>query len=107
MNVAAFGERGATRRAVLRAAGSAGAVAGAAGLGACGVGGASPPAKRERSATYSVRFMALANSSPWQPQQVEVFNKDVGPANKLQVSFEPQPDQATLFSKFQSTVAAG
>src|SRR5262249_31763503 len=101
---------GSTRRRVL----GRGAVAGASGvlggvaLAACGEpggGGAAAP-KPGRSAPYSVRFMALG-SNPWMLDQLEQFNREAGPALKVQVAPEPQPDQATLFSKFQSAVAAG
>jgi ABC-type glycerol-3-phosphate transport system substrate-binding protein len=100
--------KAASRRALLRASLAGVGALGAGGAAvACGVDGAAPAAVKERTTTATVRFMALANASPWQPQQVELFNRDLGPAKKVQVAFEPQPDQATLFSKFQSTVAAG
>jgi ABC-type glycerol-3-phosphate transport system substrate-binding protein len=70
-----------------------------------GGGGAAAP-QQARSAPYTVRFMALG-SNPWMLDQLERFNQEVGPARKVQVSAEPQPDQATLFSKFQAAVAAG
>lgn len=75
-------------------------------LAACGGGGAAEPAKKERAVPYAVRFMALG-SNPWMLEQLERFNKEVGPATRVQVAPEPQPDQATLFSKFQAAVAGG
>ena len=97
---------GRSRRAVLRAlAGGAGAL-GAAGFAACSPSGAAEPARRERSAPYSVRFMALG-SNPWMLEQLERFNREIGPQQKVQVAPEPQPDQAALFAKYQSTLAAG
>ena len=38
---------------------------------------------------------------------MERYNREIGPAQRIQVAPEPQPDQAALFAKFQSTVAAG
>ena len=97
---------GASRRAALRglAAGASAIAAGSAA--ACGAGGAAQPARKERTSTYSVRFMALG-TNPWMLEQLDRYNKEVGPAQKVQVAPEPQPDQAALFSKFQSTVAGG
>jgi sn-glycerol 3-phosphate transport system substrate-binding protein len=50
--------------------------------------------------------MALG-SNPWMLEQLERYNREIGPAQRIQVAPEPQPDQAALFAKFQSTVAAG
>ncbi len=98
---------GTTRRTVLRtlAAGAGATAAGSVAV-ACGAGGEAQPMRKERAAPYSVRFMALG-ANPWMLEQLERYNKEVGPALKVQVAPEPQPDQATLFAKFQSTVAAG
>jgi ABC-type glycerol-3-phosphate transport system substrate-binding protein len=98
--------KGTSRRTVLRALGAGAAAGVPAGVAACGVGGASPPARKERSATYAVRFMALG-TNPWMLEQLDRYNREIGPAQKIQVAPEPQPDQAALFAKFQSTVAAG
>ena len=75
-------------------------------LAACGAAGGAEPVRRERSAPYAVRFMALG-SNPWMLEQLERYNREIGPAQRIQVAPEPQPDQAALFTKFQSTVAAG
>ena len=48
--------------------------------------------------------MALG-SNPWMLEQLERYNREIGPAQRIQVAPEPQPDQAALFAKFQSTVA--
>src|SRR6266542_2085974 len=102
------GEPGcASRRSVLRSL-AAGACTTAAGsiAAACGAVGEPPPSKKERTSAYSVRFMALG-TNPWMLEQLERYNKEIGPAKKIQVAPEPQPDQAALFAKFQSTVASG
>jgi ABC-type glycerol-3-phosphate transport system substrate-binding protein len=75
-------------------------------LAACGAAGGAEPVRRERTAPYAVRFMALG-SNPWMLEQLERYNREIGPAQRIQVAPEPQPDQAALFAKFQSTVAAG
>ena len=75
-------------------------------LAACGAAGSAEPVRRERTAPYTVRFMALG-SNPWMLEQLERYNREIGPAQRIQVAPEPQPDQAALFAKFQSTVAAG
>ncbi len=63
-------------------------------------------AKKVRTTPYTVRFLALG-TNPWMLQQLELFNREVGPALKVQVSPEPQPAQAELWTKFQSLLAAG
>jgi len=84
---------------------------GAAGAGsvaaACGAGGTAQPAKKERTSTYTVRFMPLANSAPWVQEQFDKFNREVGPPMKIQLSAEGVSGQAELWTKFQSTYAAG
>jgi ABC-type glycerol-3-phosphate transport system substrate-binding protein len=108
---------GVSRRRLLKAGGTAATGGGLAVLlgtsllaTACGepAGSAGPaqPPKRTRTVPYTVHFMALG-SNPWMLQQMEVFNRDIGPQLKVQVSPEPQPDQATLYNKFQAAVAAG
>jgi ABC-type glycerol-3-phosphate transport system substrate-binding protein len=67
---------------------------------------AGAPTKKERTTPYSVRFMALG-SNPWMLEQLELFNREIGPALKVQVAPEPQPNQADLWTKFQATLAGG
>ncbi|HET7769231.1 MAG TPA: extracellular solute-binding protein [Chloroflexota bacterium] len=94
--------RGITRRGLAMAS----AALGAGGvIAACGA-AAEAPQKRVRTTPYTVRFMALS-TNPWMLEQIERFNKEVGPESKVQVAPEPQPDQAALWTKFQSTLAAG
>src|SRR5438093_7483395 len=93
---------------VLRAL--AGGAAGAAGALAAACGGAAAPAqpaRKERTAAYTVRFMPLANSAPWVQEQFDRFNREVGPPLKIQLSAEGVSGQAELWTKFQSTYAAG
>ncbi|MBI3972095.1 MAG: extracellular solute-binding protein [Chloroflexi bacterium] len=94
-----------TRRKLLAGAGSVGIAATGVLAAACGGTPAEAP-KKVRSTPYTVRFMALG-TNPWMLQQMEVFNREVGPQLKVQVSPEPQPGQAELWTKFQSTLAAG
>src|ERR687895_692280 len=88
-----------TRRAVMRAGLSAATAAGALALAACGVGAGSAPAKKERTAPATVRFMALGSGTAmqWQLQQFEKFNQTIGAAQKIVVSPEPESDQTKLF----------
>lgn len=91
-----------TRRVVL---GTAAASLSVGVLAACGS-AATEPAKKVRTTPATVRFMALG-TNPWMLEQLERFNKETGPALKVTVAPEPQPDQAALWTKFQSTLAAG
>ena len=102
----------ASRRTVLRVlATAAGATAAGSVAAACGAGGAdggsAQPARKERTAVYTVRFMPLANSAPWVQEQFDRFNREVGPALKIQLANEGVSGQAELWTKFQSTYAAG
>src|SRR5436190_1294079 len=97
--------RALTRRTILLAA--SGAATGGL-LAACG--GAAPaaaPVKKERTSTYTIHFMGLANSAPWVQQRFEQFNSEIGPAQKVQLSDESVSGQAELWTKFQSTYASG
>lgn len=97
-------DSGASRRLLLT-----GAVAAAAAgvLAACaGPGGPGEARGKVRTATYTVHFMPLG-TNPWMLEQLERFNREVGPGLRLQVAPEPQRDQATLWTKFQATLAAG
>ena len=80
---------------------------GAALLAACGAANGGQPAKKERTSTATVRFMPLANSAPWVQETFDKFNREVGPALKIQVTNEGVSGQAELWTKFQSTYAAG
>ena len=53
--------------------------------------------------------MALGSGSglAWQLQQVDKFNQTVGAEQKITVKPEPEADQTALFTKFQTTSAAG
>ena len=63
--------------ALTAAATAAAATAGV--LSACGSAGGTPEAvKKVRSVPYTVRFMALG-TNPWMLEQLERFNKEVGP----------------------------
>ena len=95
---------GMTRRHVVA---SGVAAAGGELLAACGAGGSTEPVKRERASVATVRFMPLANSAPWVQEQFDKFNKEVGPALKVQITNEGVSGQAELWTKFQSTYAAG
>ncbi|HET7768342.1 MAG TPA: extracellular solute-binding protein [Chloroflexota bacterium] len=97
-----------TRRTLTRAGLSVAAAAGALALGACGAGAGTAPAKKERTAPATVRFMALGSGTAmqWQLQQFEKFNQTVGAAQKIVVAPEPESDQTKLFEKFQATSAA-
>lgn len=77
-------------------------------LAACGGAAATTaPPKKERTSPYTVHFMGLANSAPWVQQQLDTFNTQVGPAIKVQLADESVSGQAELWTKFQSTYAAG
>ena len=96
-----------TRRAFLSSTAATAAAATAGVLSACGSAGGTPEAvKKVRSVPYTVRFMALG-TNPWMLEQLERFNKEVGPGMKVNLAPEPQPDQAALWTKFQATLAAG
>jgi multiple sugar transport system substrate-binding protein len=58
---------------------------------------------------YTVRFMPLGSgtSLQWQLQQIDTFNQTVGAEQKIMVKAEPEADQTALFTKFQTTSAAG
>jgi multiple sugar transport system substrate-binding protein len=75
---------------------------------ACG-GAAAPPAKKVRTSVATVRFMPLGSGSSlqWQLGQVENFNQTAGAEQKISVKAEPEGDQTALFTKFQTTSAAG
>jgi sn-glycerol 3-phosphate transport system substrate-binding protein len=96
-----------SRRGVLRtlAAGAAAPAAGA--LAACGAGGTPEAVRKERTTAATVRFMPLANSAPWVQEQFDRFNREVGPALKIQLANEGVAGQAELWTKYQSTYAAG
>src|SRR5690242_8375317 len=99
-----------SRRRVLHGAGVAMAAGGTVALAACGVGGApAAPAKKVRTSVSTVRFMALGSGSglQWQLQAVDRFNQAVGAEQKITVKAEPEADQTALFTKFQTTSAAG
>jgi sn-glycerol 3-phosphate transport system substrate-binding protein len=51
--------------------------------------------------------MGLANSAPWVQEQFDTFNREVGPPLKVQLADESVSGQAELWTKFQSTYAAG
>ena len=99
-----------TRRRAVGLGTGALAATGLGALVACGAPGDSAvPAKKVRTSVATVRFMALGSgaSLQWQQQQVEVFNQTVGAEQKVQVKTEPEADQTALFTKFQTTSAAG
>src|SRR5262245_6288854 len=95
-----------TRRGLLAAAAPAGVVRVVVALAACGGPGGEAP-ERARTAPYAVRFMSLGTPNPWMQERLELFNREVGAALNVQVAPEPQPDQAALWTKFQSLLAAG
>jgi ABC-type glycerol-3-phosphate transport system substrate-binding protein len=101
----------ATRRTVLRGSAIGAASVGALGLAACGAGGGGDalPVKKVRTAVATVRFMPLGSgtSLQWQLGQVEKFNQTKGAELKINVKAEPEADQTALFTKFQTTSAAG
>src|SRR5436190_3969579 len=79
-------------------------------LAACGVGnGPAAPAKKARTSVATVRFMPLGSGSSlqWQLQWVDKFNQTTGAEQKITVKAEPEADQTALFTKFQTTSAAG
>src|SRR5919202_4301897 len=102
-----IGSRWSRRRVVV--GGAAIALAAPLGLAACGAGGTAAPAKKVRASAYTVRFMPLGSgtSLQWQLQQIETFNQTVGAEQKIVVKAEPEADQTALFTKFQTTSAAG
>jgi ABC-type glycerol-3-phosphate transport system substrate-binding protein len=75
-------------------------------LAACGAPAGGAP-KRARTAPYAVRFMSLGTPNPWMQERLDHFNREEGVALNVQVAPEPQPDQAALWTKFQSLLAAG
>src|SRR5690349_9533949 len=81
------------------------AAGGAALLAACGAASGGQPVKKERTSTATVRFMPLANSAPWVQETFDKFNREVGPALKIQVTNEGVSGQAELWTKYQSTYA--
>ncbi len=97
-----------TRRTTLRTAATIAAAAPFA-LAACGVGTTAAPAKKARTSVSTVRFMALGSGTglAWQIQQVDKFNQTAGAELKINVKAEPEADQTALFTKFQTTSAAG
>jgi sn-glycerol 3-phosphate transport system substrate-binding protein len=97
--------QGSTRRTVVRTL-AAGTLFPAALASACGS-SETAPVKKERTSTYTIKFMPLGTSVPWVQQQYDLFNKEIGPAKHIQLAPEPVPDQASLWTKFQSTYAAG
>lgn len=103
-------ERGITRRTTLRGVGAVALGIGVLGLAACGLSaGPAQPAKKVRTSVATVRFMPLASgaSLTWTLQQVDAFNQTVGAEQKITVKAEPEADQTSLFTKFQTTSAAG
>jgi ABC-type glycerol-3-phosphate transport system substrate-binding protein len=105
------GSEGTTRRAFAgRGAAIAGGGAGAVLLAACGAeGGQAQPARKARTSVATVRFLALGSGAAlqWQLEQMEQFNQTVGAEQKIAVRGEPEADQTALFTKFQTTSAAG
>src|SRR5438128_2339935 len=98
-----------TRRTALRGLAGAAALT-PLGVAACGVASApAQPARKVRTSVATVRFMPLGSGTAlqWQLQQVDKFNQTTGAEQKITVKAEPEADQTALFTKFQTTSAAG